>query len=148
MRLCWALGAIIVLSWPCAAFAGQPTPPGGHAWVLLKMVFVLAGVCLLAFASLKWGLKRFVAPDGARSGMRVVTRLPIEPRRSILVVRVGPRHLVLGSSEAGIQPLGELSAEEAEALERAEPERAPFARVLDVVARRDVSRETLAVEKP
>ena len=40
--------------------------------------------------------------------MEVVSRLPVEPRRSILVVRIGERHMVVGSSEAGFTKLGEL----------------------------------------
>lgn len=143
MRSPWAL-ALVVLLWPTAVFATEATAPTGHAVVLVKMLFVLGGVCLLAFASLKWGLKRFVAPDGAQNAaMRVVGRLPIEPRRSVLVVRVGEKHLVLGSSEAGIQPLAELSPDEAAALAIAsDAGRSTFSQILAGVSNTNVSRET------
>lgn len=38
-------------------------------------------------------------------------RIALEPRRSIYVVDVAGKHLVVGSSEAGLQLLGELDAE-------------------------------------
>jgi len=38
-------------------------------------------------------------------------RIALEPRRSIYVVDVAGKHLVVGSSEAGLQLLGELDAD-------------------------------------
>lgn len=74
--------------------------------------------------------------------MRVIARLPVEPRRSVLIVRIGPRHLILGSSEAGFQPLGELDEDEARAFEKTTDERTrSFADVLAGI-RSTVSRET------
>jgi flagellar biogenesis protein FliO len=45
--------------------------------------------------------------------MEILSRLGVGPNRSIMVVRVGPRFLVIGSTETGISLLSELSEEEA-----------------------------------
>jgi flagellar biogenesis protein FliO len=80
--------------------------------VLFRMVLMLAAVCAMAMVTLRWGLRRLVAPPGAGSPVEVVSRTVVEPRRAILVVRVGRRHLVVGSSEAGMQLLAEVTSEE------------------------------------
>lgn len=100
--------------------------------VIVQTICVLAGVCALAVVSLRWLGARFGQRDG-NAPMRVVGRLPLEPRRSLLVVKVGGRTVMLASSEAGVHPVGELEADEAAALECAFE-----------AQRRDVSRETLA----
>jgi flagellar biosynthetic protein FliO len=76
--------------------------------MLAQLVLVVIGVCGLAYLLLRYGLKRLVSPDRSGGVMEVVSRLPVEPRRSILVVRIGERHLVIGSSEAGFTQLAEL----------------------------------------
>jgi flagellar protein FliO/FliZ len=96
----------------------MPEAPSGHGAALLRMVVSLALVCGIAWFALKWGAKRLSAPTGAGAArMRVVARLPLEPRRSVVVVRVGARTLVLGSSEAGLETLAELTPGEAAAFE-------------------------------
>ena len=141
---------LLATFWPAAAMAAVPAAPDGGAAVLLRLVLVLGGVCLLAFVTLKWGLKRFVSPNATPGGgMRVIARLPVEPRRSILVVRVANRVLVLGSTEAGFESLGELGPEEASALEsKPSPEPRSFASVMAAIRPTDVSRETIAPEEP
>ncbi len=135
----WAIVAVLLSSLPTAALAAEPVAPSGGAALLLQTLFVLAGVCVLAYAVLRWGLKRFVAPDGASGGaMRVVARLPLEPRRSIIVVDVAGRNIVLGSTEAGFQSLGELSQEEAARLATTPKDRS----FRDILGSLDVSRET------
>ena len=141
----FALGVVI----PAAVFGAEPAPvaPAGYGALLFQTMLVLAGVCALAFVSLRWGLRRFVSADGRDHGaMQVVARLPVEPRRSVLVVKVGARHLILGSSEAGFQALGELDDDEALQFQRGErDERRSFGDVLAAL-RPNVSRETLTGE--
>ena len=50
------------------------------------------------------------------SALRVLLRLPLEPRRSLLVVDVAGRTLLLSSSEAGVSMLVELDPAQAAAL--------------------------------
>ena len=103
----------------------EPQAPGprpeGYGSLLLKLVISLGAVCLLAYLAIRFGLKRLM-PDASRGGkMEVLGRLPLEPRRTLLVVRVGKKHLVLASSEAGVHPVAELSADEAAAFTGEEP---------------------------
>jgi flagellar biogenesis protein FliO len=61
---------------------------------------------------------------GAPTGLRVLARLPIEPRRSLLVIEVAERVLLLSSSEAGLSLLVELDPAQAAAFAAA-PSRLP-----------------------
>jgi flagellar biogenesis protein FliO len=67
---------------------------------LLTVVAVLA--VLISYAARRAGLGRALGP------VELLARLPLEPRRSVLVVRVVDRVLIIGSSEAGLTKLGEL----------------------------------------
>ena len=85
----------------------------GYGGLLLQMIISLGIVCLLANLLLRYGLKRLL-PDQSKQGqMEVLARLPLEPRRTLLVVKVGEKVLVLASSEAGVHPVSELTLEEA-----------------------------------
>jgi len=111
----------VFLAWPC--FASTPVVEApNYGWVLFRMVLMLGAVCILAYASLRWGLKKWVTPEGKHGPMEVIARLPIEPRRSVLLVRVGTRAIVVGSSENGMQSLANLSLEEAELTDWGEPD--------------------------
>ncbi|MGM0556118.1 MAG: flagellar biosynthetic protein FliO [Myxococcota bacterium] len=87
------------------------TPDYGS--MLLETVLSLVLVCLLAFVVLKWGLGRLYGVDREGGSMSVVSRMRLGPKRELLVARVGPRHLILGSTEHQLNVLGELSAAEA-----------------------------------
>jgi len=100
----------------------------GYGWLLFRMVVILAIVCILAYVILRWGVRRFVAPDRQVGPMQVVARLPVEPRRSVLLIRVGDRCMVVGSSEAGMTALGEIPASELDLGEEAP--QTPFQEVL------------------
>lgn len=99
--------------------APVPVTGMGYGMMLFRMVLMLGAVCALATVSLRWGLKRLSRVHRAGQSIEVVSRAVIEPRRAILVVRIGTRHLVVGTGEHGMTPLGELSEEEASALKDA-----------------------------
>ena len=86
-----------------------------YGWLLTKTVLVLIGVCLLAFAGLRWLAK--LHGQRAVGQMQVLAKLPLEPRRSMFVVKVGERGLIVGTSESGMNALGELTAAELLAFE-------------------------------
>jgi flagellar biosynthetic protein FliO len=90
-----------------------PTVESDYGSMLLKMIISVALVCLLAYAILRWGLGRLVGATPANGEMEILSQLGLGPNRSIMVVRVGPRFLVIGSTETGISLLSELSSEEA-----------------------------------
>ena len=103
-RYALVLSLLSTWLWPALAFAqakAPPTPPTGYGTILLKMVLALGVVCLLAVLALKYGLKRFLPTTAGLQNMEIIARMPLEPRRAVVVVRVGPKHLILASSEAG-----------------------------------------------
>ncbi|MFB6372187.1 MAG: FliO/MopB family protein [Bradymonadaceae bacterium] len=76
---------------------------------LLQMLLVLAGVCALAYAVMRWGIRSLVgAGPGTDGPIEVLARRRIGTDRAILVVRVGPRALVLGDADDGLTHLDSL----------------------------------------
>jgi flagellar biosynthetic protein FliO len=67
---------------------------------------VKSALVLALIAAGAWAASRFLAPrvaarrKGAR--MRVVERLPLEPRRGLYLVEVDGRELVVGVTERGV----------------------------------------------
>ncbi|MGZ8377360.1 MAG: flagellar type III secretion system pore protein FliP [Gemmatirosa sp.] len=93
-------------------------------------VFVALGAVLtLLLVSLRV-LKRFAPNAGAGRGrlpMEVVQRLPLGPKQSIAVVRVGDRVLAVSVGEGGMQPLAELEGDDRAAVLAASVAPTPFA---------------------
>jgi flagellar biogenesis protein FliO len=79
---------------------------GGYAADLLRVLFALAAVCLLAWGSLKLLAARGL-PLGRRAGanVEVLERVALEQRRSLYLVRAGSRVLLLGVGEGGAPQL-------------------------------------------
>lgn len=67
--------------------------------ILLVVALLVVGVSL---AARRAGLGRALGP------IELLARLPLEQRRSVYVVRVVDRLLIIGCSEAGLVKLGEL----------------------------------------
>jgi hypothetical protein len=69
----------------------------------VAILLVVAALALvISLAARRAGLGRSHGP------IELCARLPLEPRRSVYVVRVVDRLLIIGSSEAGLVKLGEL----------------------------------------
>lgn len=66
------------------------------------LIVVAALAALVLVGARRAGLGRVLGP------VELLARLPLEARRSVYVVRVMDRVLILGSSEAGLVKLGEL----------------------------------------
>lgn len=86
----------------------------GYGELMLTSLLVLVVVCVVAWAALKW-LGRWMEGRRVGTGITVVGRVPLEPRRSLYVVEAGGRRLLIGSSEGGVTLLAELEAEAAPA---------------------------------
>lgn len=82
----------------------------GYGELMLTSLLVLVVVCVVAWAALRW-LGRWMEGRRVGSGVTVVGRVPLEPRRSLYVVEAGGRRLLIGSSEGGVTLLTELDAE-------------------------------------
>lgn len=79
-------------------------------WMFVKVILVLAFVCLIAFAVIKYILpKASFIKQGHDSQIELVERFALEPRKSLYILKVGSRFLLLGTSENTLSPLMELS---------------------------------------
>jgi len=105
-----AIACLTLLTGSTALAVEPPVAPASYGFLMLRMMLMVGIVCALAMVTLRWGLKRFVNPSSESKALAVVARLPLEPKRSLLVVRVATRHLIIASSEAGLTNMGDLSA--------------------------------------
>lgn len=90
--------------------------------LLVTSLVVLAGVCVAAFALVRL-VGRLTMTGRARGAhlLGVVARLPLEPRRSLYVVEVAGKTLLVGTSEMGLSLLSELDGGEVRARAAARP---------------------------
>ena len=116
----------------------------GYGWLLFETLVALAGVCLLALVALRWGLRRLGAPGITSGGgrIRVLERLAVDPRRSLLLIEVGGRILLVGTGDGPMAMLAEIDAATLPPL----PERRTIA-FRDVLARA-LGRRTAREEPP
>lgn len=84
--------------------------------LLVTSIVVLAVVCVVAFVVVKV-IGRFLATGRVRGAhlLDVIARVPLEPRRSLYVVEVAGKTLLVGTSEMGLSVLTELDAGEVRA---------------------------------
>lgn len=84
--------------------------PVDFTWMFIKVIIVLAFVCVIAFAVIKYVLPRasFVK-RGQDSQIELIERFALEPRKSLYILKVGSRFLLLGTSENTLSPLMELN---------------------------------------
>lgn len=91
--------------------AGSPPSDATLWWSYLRVLLVLAGMLGLAWLALQ-AAKRNLLPGVLKRRARnleVIERLPLDPRRSVYLVRAGSKILTVGISESGIRLLTELS---------------------------------------
>lgn len=90
--------------------AVQVAQGGGYGELLLTSLLVLALVGGAAWLGLRL-VARWLEGRRVGTGVTVVGRVPLEPRRALYVVEAGGRRLLVGSSEGGVTLLTELAAE-------------------------------------
>jgi flagellar biogenesis protein FliO len=94
--------------------AAQAMPGQGYGELLMMSLGMVAMIGVLAVVAVKvMGRGRL----GGRRGdlLEVIARQPLEPRRSLYVVRAGRRRLLVGTSELGVTMLTELDAADLDA---------------------------------
>lgn len=81
--------------------------------LLVTSLLVLGAVCVAAFVAVRV-FGRLLAAGRARGAhlLDVVARVPLEPRRSLYVVEVAGKTLLVGTSEMGLSVLSELDGGE------------------------------------
>lgn len=98
--------------------AAPPPPPadlsGGPAPFLDLAVTLLAflAVILLAWLAARWLLRRMYGPGSGGGRVRVLERLPLEPRRSLYLIEAGEKLLLVGCTEHDIRVLGEFARDD------------------------------------
>ena len=86
---------------------GSGDIPGGYGWYLLQTLLALGAVCLLAWIVLRWGVRRLYG--GTAGGrVRVLERVPLDARRTLYLVEVGEKVLLLGAGEGRLTTLAEI----------------------------------------
>jgi flagellar protein FliO/FliZ len=95
---------------------GNGAAGASYGDVLVTSLIVLGAVCIAAFVAVRF-FGRFLATGRARGThlLDVVARMPLEPRRSLYVVEVAGKTLLVGTSEMGLSVLSELDAAEVKA---------------------------------
>ena len=90
--------------------------------LLVTSLIVLGVVCVAAFVAVRV-FGRLLSTGRARGAhlMNVVSRVPLEPRRSLYVVEVAGKTLLVGTSEMGLSVLTELDAHEVAARRVVQP---------------------------
>ncbi len=82
--------------------------------MLLETMLALGLVCGLAYLVFRLALPRLSTMRSANSMVRVVDRVGLDQRKSLYVVEVAGRWLLIGASEAGVHLVSELDAQSAE----------------------------------
>ena len=120
LRSVAADGALLMLVYwqpESASFEGAPTGGGGGMnffLMLLQTMLALALVCGIAYVVFRWILPRLSLARSSNSMVRVVDRIHLDARKSLYVVEVAGRWMLIASSEAGIHLVSELDAKSAE----------------------------------
>jgi flagellar protein FliO/FliZ len=116
-----------------------------YANYLLETLLTLVAVCGLA-AFVLYGARR-VGVGRATGGLELIGRLPLDARRSILLVKIGETVFVIGVGDGGMTKLGEVAASAVPVSVAAEPK--TFATVLaQVLGRGEKSAAARAIETP
>ncbi|MDH3529332.1 MAG: flagellar biosynthetic protein FliO [Acidobacteriota bacterium] len=82
-------------------------------WMMVQTILALAVVCGLAYLLFRVILPKFNFAGSSGSMVRVVDRVTIDARKSLCVVEVAGKWLLVAISEAGVQLVSELDAESA-----------------------------------
>lgn len=82
------------------------SPEATYVVESLATIAVFGAVLVVA----TWGLRR-VAGGRARGPLEILARQPLDARRSIFLVRVGKRVLVVGAADGALTRLGSTSLE-------------------------------------
>lgn len=107
--------------------AGERPLPGGYGVALLQTLLALGAVCVLAWVVLRWSAKAGFG-IGRGQHLEIVERMALDARRSVVVVRVGKRMLLLGVGEGAAPNL--LTEVDPSELPQGQPAKASFLEVL------------------
>ena len=101
---------------------GSGVEGASYGDLLVTSLVVLGAVCVAAFVVVRV-VGRWLMTGRTRGAnlLDVIARLPLEPRRSLYVVEVAGKTLLVGTSEMGLSVLSELDGGEVRARVTARP---------------------------
>ncbi len=90
-------------------FVVPPAPMADFTWTFVKVILAMTVVCLLAVGVIRYLLPRarFIK-NSQSSRIEILERFPLEPKKSLYLLKVGAQEILIGTTEASIQPLLEL----------------------------------------
>lgn len=93
--------------------ANEPLPITDNAgWLLFKTLIVLALVVALIYLTLNYGARKLLKLGPASTSLvKVVDRVPLDPKKQLYVLQVGADFLLVGASEHGLAFLSKLDGE-------------------------------------
>lgn len=91
--------------------SSAPADVGNYTALLISSLVVLVLLGAVVWALTRWKGGARLAQDGTGT-MKVRARLTLEPRRTLYVVTVGEKTLLIGTSEQGISTLADISSEQ------------------------------------
>ena len=78
----------------------------------IGVLLALGGVLLLAYVLLRVGLPRLFGMRTSSGGpIQVVARYPLEPKKTLYLLRIGTQVFLIGTSESQVQFLTSLAAD-------------------------------------
>ena len=81
-----------------------------------RLMLVLCGILALALVAIRFWLPKLALWNKPANGpIEIYARLPLETRRTLYIVKVVNSYILLASSEAGVQKLTGLDADECSA---------------------------------
>jgi flagellar protein FliO/FliZ len=85
-------------------------------WLFLKMIFAMIVVIALAIVILRYVVPKLGLHRGGsgRTDLRVVDRIPLDSKKSLFVLEVEGRRLLLGASENHVGLVADLGAAQTE----------------------------------
>jgi flagellar biosynthetic protein FliO len=81
-------------------------------WLLLKTILALSLILALAVLFIKYLLPRLslTRVGGAQGKIKVIERLPIDARRSLMIIEVENKKILIGVAEGGFTHIRDLDS--------------------------------------
>jgi len=104
--------------WQALSTTADPLPPSHSGFLeVFEVLFILAGVLLLAYVLLRLGLPRMFGMPGSGTGpIQIVARQALEPRKTLYLVNVGSQVFLVGTADNQVQYLTVIDEENASAV--------------------------------
>jgi flagellar biogenesis protein FliO len=102
----------------------SPEPPEGESvgWALFRSTMVLGAVLALIYLVLNVGLRRMMGlrlgAGGREPLVQVVERVPLDPKRSMFVIKAAGEYLLVGGGDGALNLISKLDPAEVARLER------------------------------